>query len=226
MAKLKVIWSLFDGSGFMVRKWAEAGHTCYCFNYDGEDHGTYEMRVNHPNIHYINTWIYPGFYPNDVVAGIPSPDIIFAFPPCTLMAQSGAKHERVTEGVAQAVELAKVAEVLGNHYNCPWMVENPVGKLSTQWRKPDAYFDPYQYGDYMDGSEESMHPRMPAFDGYTKKTCIWHGNGFIMPEKRPGPINIGLFWGWKYLGGDSPKTKQLRSLTPRGFANAVYLANR
>lgn len=67
---------------------------------------------------------------------------------------------------------------------------------------------------------------MLMFDGYTKKTCLWFGNGFRMPEKRPGPINIGFFWGWKYLGGKSETTKQLRSLTPRGFARAVFEANK
>lgn len=223
MAKIKVVWSLFDGSGFMVKPWADAGHTCYCFNYDGGDHGAYEMRLEHPNIHYINSWIAEGFDPCS--DGIPVPDIIFAFPPCTLMSQSGAKHGRDTEDLEAAYQMAKCAEILGNRYNCPWMVENPVGKLSTNWRKPNHYFDPYQYGGHLTGDEEVMHPRMPAFDGYTKKTCIWSGNGFIMPEKNPGPINIGKFWGWAYLGGKSARTKQLRSLTPRGFAIAVYEAN-
>lgn len=36
-----IVWSLFDGSGLMAQPWAEAGHTCYCFNYDGADHGDY-----------------------------------------------------------------------------------------------------------------------------------------------------------------------------------------
>lgn len=42
-----IIWSLFDGSGIMGQLWAEVGHTVYCFNYDGADHGIYEMRVEH-----------------------------------------------------------------------------------------------------------------------------------------------------------------------------------
>lgn len=29
-----VIWSLFDGSGLAVKDWSEAGHECYCFNFD------------------------------------------------------------------------------------------------------------------------------------------------------------------------------------------------
>lgn len=77
----------------------------------------------------------------------------------------------------------------------------------------------------MSGFEPEFHPRMPARDGYTKKTCLWFGNGFIMPEKRPVP-HIGMFWGWAWLGGKSTKTKQLRSLTPRGFARALFEANK
>lgn len=108
------------------------------------------------------------------------------------------------------------------------MVENPVGALSRpeMMGTPDAYFHPWEYGGYMTTDDKPFHPKMPMFDGYTKKTCLWFGNGFRMPEKRPGPINIGFFWGWKYLGGKSETTKQLRSLTPRGFARAVFEANK
>lgn len=110
-------------------------------------------------------------------------------------------------------------------YGVPWMVENPVGKLSTLWRKPDYYFHPFEYGGYMSGEENAFHPRMPARDAYTKKTCLWAGNGFVMPEKNPVQ-HIGKFCGWAYLGGRSERTKQLRSLTPRGFARAVFEANK
>lgn len=216
-----IIWSLFDGSGLMVQPWAEAGHTCYCFNYDGADHGVYEMRVEHENIVYVNKLITP----DSCFSDFPEPDIIFAFPSCTDLAGCGEKHQRKQSSVNTAVATAKVAERLGQVYGVPWMVENPVGKLSTLWRKPDYYFHPFEYGGYMSGEEKTFHPRMPARDAYTKKTCLWTGNGFVMPEKKPVQ-HIGKFWGWAYLGGKSEKTKQLRSLTPRGFARAVFEANK
>lgn len=228
----KVIWSLFDGSGLMVKPWAEAGYQCYCFNWSMGNHGDYEdMRVQHPNIYYCDAFIdSESWSPMLEIGGAylpyPEPDLIFSFPDCTFMAQSGSQHERTEKQVRDAVSMARVAMVLGDRYGCRWMVENPRGSLSTHWRKPDYYFDPYQYGGYMTGEEKSFHPRMPSFDGYTKKTGIWCGNGFVMPGKKPGPVNIGCFWGWKYLGGDSTRTKQLRSLTPRGFAAAVYEANK
>ena len=219
----KVIWSLFDGSGIMVKPWADAGCECYCFNYDGANHGSYEpIRVKHENIEYVNCWIDDSFLSNPQVDACPNPDIIFAFPDCTELAVSGAKHGHTgTSSILLAEMIQSFAEFVG----ATWMVENPVGKMSTLWRKPDHYFHPFEYGGYLTGEEESFHPRMPDKDAYTKKTCLWTGNGFVMPEKKPVP-HIGKFWGWAYLGGKSAKTKQLRSLTPRGFAAAVYEANK
>lgn len=155
---------------------------------------------------------------------IPIPDIIFAYPSCTHTAGSGSKHEKTEEQKMETVNLAKYVEWLGDYYHCPWSVENPVGSLSTLWRKPNFYFDPYEYGGYLTGEEEQFHPKMPKRDAYTKKTGIWCGNGFKQPEKLPVE-HIGHFWGWSALGGKSTRTKQLRSLTPRGWAKAVMLAN-
>ncbi len=218
-----IVWSLFDGSGIMGLPWAEYGHTVYCFNSDEGNHGEFLIRMEHPLINYVNTWIDSDFLIKQELLGTPVPDIIFAFPDCTELAVSGAKHRH--SGL-QSVDNAKMVEGIALEYGIPWMIENPVGKMSTHWRHPDYYFHPYEYGGYMHGCEESFHPKMPEYDGYTKKTCIWAGGGFVMPDKKPGPINIGMFWGWRWLGGNSPRTKQLRSLTPRGFARAVFLANR
>ncbi|MDQ7101926.1 DNA cytosine methyltransferase [Serratia sp. MF2] len=220
-----VVWSLFDGSGIMGLPWAEAGHSVYCFNADSANHGEYEMKMKHPNLHYVNQWIDADFAIKCELLGMPRPGIIFAFPDCTLFSGAGAKHERDVEEQKYALDNAKMIQDLGERYSCPWMVENPVGKMSTMWRKPDYYFDPYQYGGYMTGLEDSFHPKMPDRDGYTKKTCIWAGGGFEMPEFKP-VSHCGFFWGWKFLGGKSTKTKQLRSLTPRGFARAVFMSNK
>ncbi len=225
----KAVWSLFDGSGLMVLPWAEAGYQCFCFNADDGDHGTYENRVKHPLITYVNCWIDKNFNPEgfylDICHPITKPDIIFGFPPCTMLAGSGEQHERTAEEIQEALDNVRIVETLGNKYGVPWVIENPVGKLSTLWRKPDYYFDPYEFGGYLRKEEGSFHPKMPAQDGYTKKTCLWVGNGFVFPDKKPVE-HIGFFWGWRYLGGKSNRTKQLRSLTPRGFARAVFHANR
>ena len=220
----KVVYSLFDGSGIAVLDWAKAGHTCYCFNADEGDHGEYSIKMEHPNIHYIDLWIDGNFVENVQALGLPKPNIIFAFPSCTFMAQSGEQHERTEDELEDAVQSAKQVEEFANYWSCPWYVENPVGKLSTKWRKPNYYFHPCEYGAYLSEDEGSFHPKMPLRDAYNKKTCIWCSDDFVMPFKKPVE-SIGFCWSWKYLGGKSKRTKILRSLTPRGWARAVFEFN-
>lgn len=222
----KVVWCLYDGSGIMGLPWAEAGYQVYCFNSSAADHGQYVIKMEHPLITYVDTWIDETFDPIGMGNnGGDAPSIIFGFPSCTFLANSGEQHERTEEEIEEALQNVRIVETLGNKYGVPWMIENPVGKLSTLWRKPDYYFDPYEFGGYLHKEEGSFHPKMPVQDAYTKKTCLWVGNGFVFPDKKPVE-HIGFFWGWKYLGSKSQKTKQLRSLTPRGFARAVFYANR
>lgn len=224
-----IVWSLFDGSGLMAQPWAEAGHTCYCFNYDGADHGNYARlgaKVEHENIRYIDAWIN-----NKFDFGV-APDIIFAFPPCTDLAVSGAAHfeSKRRKNPTFQVEAAitcKVAARLAKKYNVPYMIENPVSVLLSLWRKPDYVFNPYEYGGYL--PENDTHPMfpdvIPARDAYVKKTCLWVGNGFVIPSAAVVTADSGDNPGWAKLGGKSARTKTIRSLTPRGFAKAVYEAN-
>lgn len=85
------------------------------------------------------------------------------------------------------------------------MLENPVSTLSTYWRKPDHTFDPCDYG-----------------DGYTKKTCVWCGGGFVMPPKNRVPVTEP---GYIHKMAPGPDRADRRSATPGGFARAVFTAN-
>lgn len=77
--------------------------------------------------------------------------------------------------------------------------------------------------------EDDLHPFFSDLikprDAYPKKTCIWSGNGFKWPHTSPVDVNDGYSDQHKKLGGKSKRTKVIRSLTPRGFARAVFLAN-
>lgn len=229
----KVIYSLFDGSGYMLRDWAEAGHQCFAFNSTSGDHGGYEpVRIEHPNITYVECWIDPGFMFFLAKAGIPKPDLIFAFPPCTDLTNAGSRHWAAKSVINarfqdDAAAVCRIAEGLGSDFKCPYMIENPVGKLSSIWRKPNAIFQPFQYGGYLPGND--AHPAFPGIipcnDAYQKTTCLWFGNGFVMPEPKAVPNSGNSNPGWKSLGGKSKRTKLIRSLTPRGFALAVFEAN-
>ena len=86
-------------------------------------------------------------------------DMIIAFPPCTDLAVSGARHfaKKRADGRQQASIdfFMKFANA-----NCDMIaIENPVGIMSTRFRKPDQIINPWQFG----------HPE-------TKKTCLWLKN--------------------------------------------------
>jgi hypothetical protein len=74
-------------------------------------------------------------------------DLIIAHPPCTYLckAQFGRKYE---PGRAEKTKLA--AELVQRIYNLnvPRLaIENPVGWLNNNWRKPDQIIYPYNFGD-------------------------------------------------------------------------------
>lgn len=225
---MPVVLSLFDESGNMGRPWAEQGDAVYCVDI-----------LNKPRFESVGKG-FIAFLNKDLTDEANQdlllelrPDIIFGFPPCTDLAVSGSMHfdNKRAENPAfqdEATALARVVETMGNKAGVPWFAENPISVLSTLWRKPDYYFHPYEYGRYL--PEDDVHPRWPDYiaprDAYRKKTCLWTGNGFIMPPKRsvgdPGEDSTQH----RKLGGKSAKTKQIRSETPRGFGLAVMEANR
>jgi hypothetical protein len=83
-------------------------------------------------------------------------DMMIAFPPCTHLAVSGAKHfeqkrrdGRQQEGIDFFMEFTKtnISKVA---------IENPIGIMSTIYRKPDQIIQPYYFG-----------------DNSRKTTCLW-----------------------------------------------------
>lgn len=82
--------------------------------------------------------------------------LIIAFPPCTHLAVSGAawfEQKRKDGRQQQGIDFF----MLFANANCEKVaIENPVGIMSTIWRKPDQIIQPYEYG-----------------EPYSKKTCLW-----------------------------------------------------
>lgn len=228
---------LFDYTGIMAMPWADAGYLCYCF--DGQ-HKPGVNKSSHENILNVGMW-----FSNDITGDISCEDVdkiklivgekcefVFGFPECTDLAVSGAAHFQTKRDINpafqdEAMVLVRLVEIIGQEYGCPWALENPVSVISTMWRKPDYSFNPYEYGGYL--PEDDAHPTYPGYikprDAYPKKTCIWAGGGFVMPDKRPVHVEPGYSDQHKKLGGKSLKTKNIRSATPRGFAKAVFIAN-
>ncbi len=151
-----------------------------------------------------------------------------AFPPCTDLAVSGARHfaskrERDPLFQEKAVATARIASNIGDALGVTYIIENPVSVLSSAWRKPNHSFNPWEYGGYL--PENDAHPWFPMYiaprDAYPKKTCLWTSDDFVMPEKKPVNLPDGYSTQQNKLGGKSAKTKLIRSLSPRGFFKAI-----
>ena len=228
--KKNVVLSLYDYTGEAVKPWAERGYTCYCFDIQHEG-VTVTDYPNGGSIVKLNADLHNPQTIEDI-AKVYGRDTAFmyAFPVCTDLAVSGARHfeRKRSENPRfqdEAVDYAKWCGWLGDSIGCPYLIENPVSVLSTMWRKPDHIFQPFEYGGYIPETE-GKHPVWPEyiapFDAYSKKTCLWTGGGFKMPEQRPVDCEkYGKSNQWGKLGGKSQKTKNIRSATPRGFATAV-----
>ena len=228
--------SLYDYTGEALKPWAEAGYTCLAFDiqHDPDDDkaevfkGGGSIQYQHADLHDFSTHsdLFFSFSGHKVAFGM-------AFPVCTDLAVSGAawfkkKAEANPSFQDEAVSHAVWCAELFRNLKIPFFIENPVSVLATKWRKPDHTFHPYEYGGYI-AKDDARHPRWPDYiadrDAYPKKTCLWTGNGFVMPPKVPVEPESGHSRQHLKLGGKSAKTKNIRSATPRGFAIAVMAAN-
>lgn len=183
--------------------WANAGFLCYCVDIR---HPPGEKREG--NIIRVGADVREWLPPFAAVAAV------FAFPPCTDVAVSGARwfQDKGIGSLIGALQLFEVAVRIAEWTQAPYMIENPVSTVSSYWRKPDFVFDPCDYGGYL----------KPPGDAYTKRTCLWTGNGFVMPKRRRvTPVEGSRM----HLLGPSKNRGAMRSVTPKGFAQAVFEAN-
>lgn len=200
MRQQGLVVSLCDLTGNMVRPWAEAGYRCVCYDLQHSIRAAREERVGSGLIRYL--W-------GDVrsMARIRDAAFVACAPPCTDTAVSGAR-DFATKGLRRlidALEIVEACRMFCEWSDAPWMIEQPVGTISTYWRQPDYRFDPCDYG-----------------DPWTKKTCLWVGNGFVMPP----PCRVEPLEGSKmHLMAPTAERANLRSATPMGFARAVFQAN-
>lgn len=90
-------------------------------------------------------------------------DMIIAFPPCTYLTVTGNRWFNVDKYGERAIQRGKDREfgkqffMMFANANCGKIaIENPVGIMSSEWRKPNQLINPWQFG-----------------DPYEKKTCLW-----------------------------------------------------
>ena len=90
-------------------------------------------------------------------------DMIIAFPPCTYLCVTGGRWFNIEKYGDMAIKRyenqQKAIEFFMRFVNAECSkiaIENPVGKMSTYYRKPNQIINPYEFG----------HPEQ-------KKTCLW-----------------------------------------------------
>ena len=80
-------------------------------------------------------------------------DLIVAHPPCTYLTLAGNKWfkpefaDRFPSRQKQRKEAVDFFMAIANADCDKIAIENPVGVMSSQWRKPDQYIEPYMFGD-------------------------------------------------------------------------------
>jgi len=138
-------------------------------------------------------------------------DLIIAHPPCTRLCVSGARwfkdyQDEQKKAIDFFMEIANA--------NCERIaIENPVGIMSSIWRKPDQIIQPWQFG-----------------DSYQKTTCLWLKN---LPQlKSTKIVDKGEFvihgsgkkkpkWYADALALPKEERRKVRSKTFPGIAQAM-----
>jgi hypothetical protein len=139
-------------------------------------------------------------------------DMVIAFPPCTHLAVSGAKHfkQKIADGrQKEGVDFFMAFTDL----DCQKVaIENPIGIMSTKWRKPDQIINPFEFG-----------------HSVPKATCLWlKGLPPLMATKIvdkgeymtfPSGKRMSRWYADKPFGG--AERAKVRSATFQGIADAM-----
>lgn len=146
-------------------------------------------------------------------------DMIIAHPPCTHLASSG--QWAFARGYKDPILKEEAIKFVLDIANAPCeriAIENPVGILSTQWKKPTQIIQPYYFGDEA-----------------TKTTCLWlkglpklqptnivgKGEKFVYIDKKGHTHNYPK-WMFDALKVKTPEERRrIRSKTFEGIAKAM-----
>lgn len=147
-------------------------------------------------------------------------DILIAHPPCTYLTVSGNRWFDTTKYGAAAVQRHLDRQSAIDFFmafvnaDCEHIaIENPIGVMSTTYRRPDQIIQPYQFG----------HPERKA-------TCMWLKNlPKLTSTNVVEPILIQYKngkgsdspWHYETLGLPSEERRCLRSKTFQGIAEAI-----
>lgn len=127
-------------------------------------------------------------------------DMVIAFPPCTDLAVSGARWFKEKQQRGEQQRSIEFFMQFTRLYHGKVAIENPIGIMSTHYRKPDQIIHPWQFG-----------------HGETKATCLWLKG---LPLLKPTNIVEGREQRIGKLPPSEDRAK-LRSKTYLGIAQAM-----
>jgi len=146
-------------------------------------------------------------------------DIIIAFPPCTYLTVTGNRWFNIEKYGDKAIKRHASRKDAINFFMLfatsenKVAIENPVGVMSSKWRKPDQIVNPYEFG-----------------DPYEKKTCLWlkglpklKTTNIVKPPERTKFKSGKTMPSWYADAWRLPKDERakLRSKTFPGIAKAM-----
>lgn len=186
-----------ESSGVVREAFRSLGHSAYsCDLLPAEDGSDYHIQQDVREVVRYDTW-----------------DLMIAHPPCTYLSSSGMHWTARGLRDPMLTESAIGFFMLFTRTEIPHVaIENPVGVMSTRYRKPDQYIQPYQFG-----------------EDASKKTGLWLHNlpPLIHTEHvEPRIVNGKPRWsnqtdsGQNRLGPSSDRWK-IRSSTYPGIAKAM-----
>lgn len=167
---------------------------------------------NHPEWHYQEDMF-------EVIKREDKFDLMIAFPPCTDLAVSGARHfERKIADGSQAKSIKFFMDVINADVD-KIVVENPIGIMSRLYRKPNQIIQPYQFGDK---AQKSTCLWLKNLDKLEPTNIVEKGEFYEFTSKKGEKKRMPM---WYYKALQEAKTPEqrrtLRSKTFQGIADAM-----
>lgn len=146
-------------------------------------------------------------------------DLMIAFPPCTHLAVSGAKHfaqKRLDGRQQQGIDFfMKVVNV-----DIPKVaIENPVGIMSRLYKKPDQIIQPWHFGHEAQKTTCLWLKNLPLLN---HTNVVGKGDFYISPKGKKLPSWYGdAAVNGKKIAYGSDEMKRIRNKTFQGIADAM-----
>lgn len=151
-------------------------------------------------------------------------DLLIAHPPCTYLTSAGTRHYSLRVNTPEKVvaRMQKREEAIVFFMQCilapvdKICVENPLGRMSAIYRKPDQVVHPYYFSD---GEEDTANYKK-------KRTCFWLKNLPLLTYNAPpapmptGFLSNGQALNWCEMCPTKNRAK-IRSKTFPGIAEAM-----